>query len=310
MLKYSVIMVLKENDEDFHQYVQTLYEIFSARRETFEILIIANGVGRFLRKQLNKLNDTNDKIRAYSLNRRVSRAVCLQAGFKESSGEIIVVCGSYQQLATNSLIQMLDSMRDGVDIISPWRVNRVDSLINRFRSKMFNSLVRKVTNSNLHDLNCTVKIFRREVLENVELYGNMYRYIPILAEQKGFKTKEIRCAHYQERPAKTSSHALGEFTTRVIDIFTLYFNTRFSRKPLRFFSALGLIFLLTGLSMNIYIFAEKFFLGHSIGDRPMLLLAVLLMVLGVQAASVGLLGEIIAFTHGRHSKEYTVEKII
>jgi len=137
----------------------------------------------------------------------------------------------------------------------------------------------------------------------------MYRFLPIVAVRKGFKTKEVKCEHYQER-GKTGFYGFSEYVTRLIDIFTLYFNTRFTRKPLRFFSSIGLGFLLIGLLITSSIFAQKFFMGLPIGDRPILLLAIFFIVLGIQAASVGLLGEIIAFTQGRHKKEYTIEKEI
>ena len=137
----------------------------------------------------------------------------------------------------------------------------------------------------------------------------MYQFLPILAERKGFKTKEVKCVHVQQR-GKTGFSNLSLLIPRLIDIFTLYFNTRFKRKPLRFFSAIGLLFFVCGALVVSWVFAQKVFLGYPIGSRPILLLALLFMSLGIQAAGVGLLGEIIAFTHGRQNKEYTIERII
>ena len=308
-MKYSVIVLLEESSEDFSWFIQTLYEIFSSKHKPFEILIVANGTEGFLKNELKNLKDCNDKLKAFTLNKKTPQSVCLKTGFKETKGEIIVVCGSYQQITRDSFIQLLDSLDNETDIISPWRQHRVDHSLNQFQSKMFNALVRKITKSNLHDLSCTVKIFRREVLEDTDLYGNMYRFLPILAEQKGYRHKEVKCEHYQER-GKTGFYSLSEYFTRIIDILTLYFNTRFTRKPLRFFSAMGAIFLAFGFLITCYVFAQKIFMNYPIGGRPVLLLAILFMVLGVQAASVGLLGEIIAFTHGRQREEYTIEKKI
>lgn len=308
-MKYSVIILLEEKSEDFAQYIQTLHGIFSSKQELFEILIIANGLEGFLRNQLKSLGDLNHSLRAFALNKRTPQAVCLQTAFKESTGEIVVVCGSYQQVTKESFTLLLDSLDEKTDIVSPWRQKRVDPLFNRLQSKLFNILVRIIIKSDLHDLSCTVKIFRREVLEETELYGNMYRFLPILSEQKGFKYKEFKCDHFQER-GKTGFYSLSDYVVRMIDIFTLYFNTRFSRKPLRFFSALGASFLMIGLLITFYIFIQKIFMGYSIGDRSLLILAILILVLGVQTASVGLLGEIIVFTHGRHRKAYTIEKEI
>jgi hypothetical protein len=310
-MKYSIIVLLEL--EEMHkgsvQFIQNLYELFSSRQEPFEILIIANGIGEFLKNELTALLIRHDIVKAIEFNTKTTQAVCLKAALKESSGQIVVVCGSYQQITNDSLLKLLDSIDSETDIVTPWRQHRVDSALNQIQSKLFNALVRKLTASSYHDTSCTVKVFRREVLEDVEIYGNMYRFLPILADQRGFKTKEIKCEHYQQH-GKSTFYGLTHYINIFIDILTLYFNTWFTRKPLRFFSAIGLIFLLVGLLITAYIFVERFLMNHPIGDRPFLLLAILFMVLGVQTASVGFLGEIIAFTHGRQRQEYTIEKII
>ncbi|MBW2166262.1 MAG: glycosyltransferase [Deltaproteobacteria bacterium] len=308
-MKYSIIVLLEDPHADFSQFVKNLHDVFATRGDSFEILIMANGTGGFLRNQLTKLQGFNHAIKAFEFNTKTTQAVCLQAGLKESSGETIVACGSYQQITNDSFNQLLDALDEGADIISPWRQGRVDPGFNQFQSKIFNTFVRRLLKTNLHDLSCTVKIFRKEVLEDTNIYGNMYRFLPIVAAQKGFKTKEIKCQHFQER-GETGFYALSDYVTRLIDIFTIFFNTRFIKKPLRFFSSVGLGSLLIGLFITFYVFVEKFFMGHPVGDRPALLLAIFFIVLGVQAASVGLLGEIITFTQGRHKKEYTIEKKI
>lgn len=310
MMKYSVIIMLEEKHEDFAIFVQNIYDLFSGKSEPFEIVIVANGTGGFLRTQMDHLQDCHSHLKALELNSHVPQAVCLKAGFKESSGEIIVVCGSYQQITNKSFRQLLDSFDSETDIINPWRKSRVDSRFKQLRSAIFNAMVQIFVKSDLHDLNCTVKVFRREILEEIQLYGNMYRYLPIIADQKGYKTKEVACRHYEERGGRSGISNIPEYFTRIIDVITLYFNTRFTKKPLRFFSGIGLIFIVIGVLIAAYVFIEKIFLGTPIGERSILLLGILFIVIGVQAASVGLLGEIIVFTRGRHEKEYTVEKII
>ncbi|MCG2777042.1 MAG: glycosyltransferase [Desulfobacterales bacterium] len=312
-MKYSIIVLLER--EEIHkgsvQFIRDLHDLFLNRQEPFEILIIANGLGPFLRHELDELLVRNNRIKAIQFDTKTTQAVCLKTAIGGSNGKIIVVCGSYQQIPDDSLIKFLDSLDSETDIVAPWRQHRVDTPFNQLESKLFNALVRTLTATDFHDLSCTVKIFRREVVEETDIYGNMYRFLPILAERRGFKVKEIKCEHYQQFGiGKSGFYSLSHYFTTFIDILTLYFNTRFSRKPLRFFSAIGLIFLLAGLIITAYVFAEKFLMGYPVGGRPLLLLAILFMVLGVQAASVGLLGEIIAFTHGRNKKEYTIEKTI
>ena len=309
-MKYSAIIMLEEQHENFAEFVQNLHDLLSRKNEPFEIVIVANGTGGFLRNQMDYLTGCHDTLKAFELKTHVPQAVCLKAGFKESSGEIILACGSYQQITNDSFSRMLDSFDSDTDIINPWRKFRVDSRFKQFRSAVYNATVRRIIKSDLHDLNCTVKVFRRKVLDEVQLYGNMYRYMPIIAAQKGYKTKEIECQHYEERGGRSGISNLPEYLQRMIDIMTLYFNTRFTKKPLRFFSTIGLGFLVAGLLIIAYVFIQKIFLGTPMGDRPIILLAIFFMVLGVQTSSVGLLGEIIVFTHGRKKKEYTIEKII
>ena len=136
----------------------------------------------------------------------------------------------------------------------------------------------------------------------------MYRFLPIVAAQKGFKTKEVKCEHYQER-GKTGFYTPSDYVTRLIDIFTLFFITRFIKKPLRFFSSIGLGFLTIGLLLTGFLFIQRFFMNLPIGDRPALFLAILLMLVGVLVSSVGLLGEIIVFSHGRQKKDYTIYRL-
>ena len=309
-IKYSVIFLLEEPHRDFPQFVKNMHAILSARDESFEMLIMANGTGRFLRIALESLKSSGFRLKAYEFYVKTTQAACLLSGIKESQGEVIVVCGSYQQIANESFNYLLETIDDETDIISPWRYHRVDSRFRQLRSYVFNALVRLITKSNLHDLNCTVKVTRREVLEDIKLYGNMYRYLPILAVQKGFKTKEVRCDHYQEFGGKKGLSNLKEYLTRAVDMLTIYFNIRFIRKPLRFFSAIGLTFLLIGIFLGGFIFIERITMGALAGNRPLLLLSIFLIVMGVQIAGVGLLGEIVVFTRGRSKKDYTIEKVI
>jgi hypothetical protein len=308
-LTYSALVLIEEEAPDFAEYVRSLYEAFEETGKPFEIVLIGNGTEGFLKNTLHKMQPLNSKLKGFALDKKASQAVCLKAALKETSGDVIVVCGSYQQLSRGSFLSLLEGLDESADIICPWRRRRVDRFFDQIQSRAFNWLVRKAAGSRLNDLSCTVRVFRRRVLDETPLYGRMYRFLPILAQQRGFKTKEVQCDHVEER-GKGGFYSISEYAERLIDIVTLYFSNRFSRKPLRFFSAIGMAFLAAGLIMSGYAFAERFLFGHLIGDRPILLLGILFMVLGVQAASVGLLAEIIAFTHGRRTPEYTVEKIL
>lgn len=303
--KCSAIVLLEEQIHGFARYIQMLDSMLHARGEAYEIIIMGNGKEGLLRHELKSIK-VRGRLKIFALIKKTPQAVCLSAAFKESAGEIIMVCGSYQQLSRDSFGILLDAFDEQVDIVSPWRQGRVDPPFNQFQSKVFNLITKKITGSSLHDLSCTVKVIRRGVLEEVKLYGNMFRFLPVIAAKKGFRVKEVKCAHFQEH-GKTGLYSTADYLSRIIDIFTLYFNTHFSRKPLRFFSVVGAVFLALGFAATLYVCLQRLFLDYPVGGRPVLLLALLFMVLGIQAASVGLLGEIIAFTHGRMTREYNIE---
>ena len=271
--------------------------------------MVANGTGNFFRMQLPRLQRFNGRIRAFEFGSRTTQAVCLKAILKEIRGEVILICGTYQQLTDASIIEIVDAMDPNVDVISPWRRKRVDPSFNQLQSTIFNWLVRRLINTNLHDFSCTVKVVRRTVLQETDLYGNMFRFLPVLAAAKGFRVKEIPVEHLQER-GRTGFYSLSDYVARLVDIFTLFFNTSFSRKPLRFFSGIGLCFVLGGILGVLVLSLQRFVFNIPVGNRSVLIISLLITILGVLISSAGLLGEIIAFTNGRHKKEYNIEKIL
>ena len=306
-MKYSIIVLLEEEHQDFPKFIKNLNALFSKRRDPWEILIIANGRGRFLRHILKELPIEESRLKAFEFTTKTTQAVCINAALNDVNGDVLVVCGSYQQITEDSFFKLLDGLNKQIDIIVPWRQNRVDTAFKQFQSRAFNYLVRRLTRSDLHDVSCSVTVFRRKVLQETDIYGNMYRFLPILARRKGFKTKEVECDHYQER-GKTGFYSLSEYINRFIDIFTLYFTSRFTKKPFRFFSSIGVVFISGGLIITMSLFVQRFFMDTRIGDRLSLFLSLLLMILGILVWSVGLLGEIIAFANGRHKREYTIER--
>jgi hypothetical protein len=305
----SVILLLEECYKDQSDYISAVDRIFAGIGVPYEILVIANGTGNFFRSRISDLKEISHRLRAYEFSKRTSQAVCLKAILKKVKGNTLVICGSYQQLTDDSIRKVVEALGYSCDVISPWRQNRVDPRLNRFQSRVFNGLMRWFVGADLHDFSCTMKVARKAVLEETEIYGNMFRFLPVLASDRGFRVKEIPVEHLQER-GKTGIYGLSDYVTRLIDIFTLFFNTRFTRKPMRFFSAIGLGFMLLGSLSLLVLFIERFFFGILMGNRPFLFLSLLLTILGVLVSSAGLLGEIIAFTNGRQKKEYTIEKTI
>lgn len=308
-ITYSIIVLLEDAEDDFLQFISNLDQVFTKRSESFEILIMANGTEGFLRGQLELLQPLSGGLKVFAFNKKIPQAVCLKAGLNESTGQKIMVCGSYQQITTGSFYDILDGLKEGIDVVTPCRLNRVDPSFNQVQSKIFNRLAKIATGSEINDLSCTVKLFRKEVIENIDIYGNMYRFLPMLAERKGYRNREVMCEHYQER-GRTGFYSFSEYLSRLVDIFTVFFTMRFAWRPLRFFSAVGSVFVLGGLGILGYVLLEKFLLGVPIGQRSEILLGLLLAMLGIQAAGIGLLGEIAIFTYGRSKPQFEIEKVL
>ncbi len=200
-------------------------------------------------------------------------------------------------------------MTEDVDLVIPCRKRRKDPSLNRFHSQLLNKVIRRVFGIEMNDIGCNVKLMRREVLAGLELYGNMYRYLPILAFQKGFKIKEIECDQV-DKVRKTSFYSWRTYLDRFIEILNLFFSTNFLKKPLRFFNLIGAGFIIAGALALLCVGLQKVILGVPLGARPLLMIGMIFLVGGAQIASFGLLAEIISFVNGRAQREYTIEKII
>jgi hypothetical protein len=308
-MKYSVIFLIEEESEDFCRLFDIICKLFKDKNKESEIIIVANATENIVKSQLICLKDHLEEIKLIAFQRKVSQSLCMKVALSESSGEKILTLGPFQELSTESYEKLINSMTDEVDLVVAYRKFRKDPLINRFHSKFINKVVKMLLGVPLNDIGCNVKFMRREVLEALDLYGNMYRYFPVLAIRKGFKIREIECDQvYKIR--KTRFYSLKLYLDRLTEILNLFFSTNFSKKPLRFFNIVGSTFMVLGVMALIYAGIQKLILNIPIGDRPLLIVAMISLVAGAQLASFGLLGEIISFVHGRFRKEYTIEKII
>ena len=304
----SVIVLLGRHIAESERYLRNLYEIAAGQAERAELVVVINNDGENAKQYAAAFIDAIE-MKFVILDKKASVSDCFRAGFEETSGENILVCGAYQQLTLESYRNIIQQMNDDVDVVVPYRENRVDLRINQFQSNLFNRVLNAISSSNLKDISCNVKYFRRAVLEDISVYGNMFRYLAVIASRYGFKTLEISCKHHEER-GKKGMYDLRTYVARLVDLFTLFFNIHYARKPLRFFSAIGAILFILGVAVVTLVFLDKIFLGHPIGDRPILIIAMLLMVVGAQSGSAGLLGEMIIFSLGRKETDYRIEKII
>ena len=308
-IEITVIVLLDKWYTDSGEHLETLFNIFIETNRSFEIVVICLGTTYELLNDNIARKPFFSKLKIISMNSKTPQSISAKAALKESKGAVILTSGAYQQISAESYIKLLNHLDEETDMISPHRQNRVDPSINQFQSWLFNQIVKKVTHSSLNDLSCTVRVFKRYVLENIDLYGNMFRFMPVVAAKRGFTVKEVKCEHFKEY-GKTGLYRISEYINRIIDILSLFFIMGYTKKPLRFFSSIGAFLFSIGSLTGAVVILQKLLWGVPLGDRKLLLVSIIFASLGIQAFSVGLLGEIVAFANGRNKKEYIINKLL
>ncbi len=198
---------------------------------------------------------------------------------------------------------MIDQLEEGYDLVSGWKQRRQDPITKTLPSKLFNWVTGRVSGLRLHDFNCGLKVYRREVVETIPVYGDLHRYLPVLAHWSGFRVTERPVQHHP-RKYGTSKFGIGRFTHGLFDLLTVYFVSNYTRRPLHLFGSFGLLSFGIGFGFAMYL-TWLWITGVGIGTRPLLQLSVLLMVLGIQLTSIGLIAEMIAHS-ARRTEDYAV----
>jgi glycosyltransferase involved in cell wall biosynthesis len=249
------------------------------------------------------------RVRILSFQQSFGDSVCLTAAFEQSRGKVIVTAPQYVQIDPHEITSLFRALDAGADFVTPLRQPRIDPWLNQWQSKSFNWLMRRSVDMQFHDLNCTFRAMKRAVLEEIVLYGDMYRFLPVIAHRQGFRVVEVPVRHIQEWGG-AHIFGLGVYARRALDVLGMLFLAKFTLKPLRFFGVIGGIFLGLGLLLAGSITLIWLLHGGGLWNRPTFQLGMLLFVLGVQVIGVGLVGEIIIFTQARNLREYRIERIV
>jgi glycosyltransferase involved in cell wall biosynthesis len=302
----SMVIPLYNEQDSVETLYHELKQTLDSLDRHYEIIFVNDGSTDGSTEVLQRLCEMDPVVTALHLRRNFGKAAALAEGFKEVKGEIIFTLDADLQDDPKEIPNFLAKLSEGYDLVSGWKYRRLDPLSKTMPSKLFNALVSRTTGVKLHDFNCGFKAYRREVLDHVELYGELHRYIPALAFSNGFKVAEIKVNHRSRQFGK-SKYGMGRFVRGLLDLLTVLFITRYTKKPLHLFGSLGLSLLFMGFAINAYL-AVMWLTGMAIGRRPLLMLGVLLMILGVQFISHGLLAEMIA--HHNKSKKSLVSKRI
>jgi len=303
----SVVVPVLDESETVSELAHRVGEILDGLGRTFEIVFVDDGSTDGTSDRIRVSHGDDSRIKLVRLRRNFGKAAALCAGFDASSGQLLITMDGDLQDDPNEIPRFLEKLEnEGLDLVSGWKRRRKDPASKRLPSRLFNWVTRKFAQVDLHDFNCGYKIYRREVLEEIALYGELHRYIPVLASRKGFSVGEIEVEHHP-REHGSSKYGWDRFYKGLIDLITVLFITKYTRRPLHLFGVIGLGALGAGLVINAYL-AYIWTRGASLSDRPLLLLGILLMLLGIQVLTTGLVGEMITFKNFHRSDTYSVRE--
>jgi len=305
----SVVVYVDRHLENASQMYAYVANLLIADKRSFEFIFMDDGNGPGVHAAIEALHDFARNVKVIRLPRFYGMSVAMMVGFRAARGTLILTLGSFLQVEPAEISKLFSKINEGYDFVNGWRVDRIDSPLNSLQTNLYNWLVRKVSLIDLHDTNCTLKVFKRSAVPDLPVYGDNYRFLPVLAARQGFRVTEVQVKQRREIN-QHGVYGIGIYVRRGLDLLTLLFMGRFVEKPLRFFGAAGSAMLAFGLVINFYLMYVKYIGGEPISQRPLLILGTLLMVLGVQSASIGLIGELILFTHSSSIKSYQVEKVL
>ncbi len=269
-----------------------LKKIPNVTENNYEIIFVDDGSTDNSFEVIKTIKRRNPRVRGYRFRRNYGKSAALTVGFSRARGNLIGTMDADLQDDPASFRNMIDKINEGYDLVSGWKKKRKDPLGKTLPSKFFNLVTSIVSGIRLHDFNCGIKVYRREVVKSLHIYGEIYRYIPALAKWEGFRVTEIPVVHHSRRYGK-SKYGVTRLIKGFLDLITVVFTTRYLRRPLHFFGTLGAAFALIGFAIDLYLTIEWFLGNTYLTNRPLALFGIALIIVGVQLISMGLIGEMI-----------------
>jgi hypothetical protein len=305
----SVLVAVADRCGDLAEVYRAHAAVLERLGRSFEFIFVLEPGFEREGEALSQLASEGAPLRVIRMPRHFGESTALVVGFEAARGDVILTLPPWLQTEPDAAAAVLARLDAGGDLVVGRRWPRTDSWVNRVQNRIFHAITRRTSGVDLHDLSCGVRAMRKAVTREVRPYGDLHRFLPLLAAQRGFEVAEVDVTqHPSDRRARIRRP--GVYLRRLLDIVTLAFLLKFIRKPLRFFGLVGAGLFGAGLLVCLALALEKLVAGAPLADRPMLILGVLLMVLGVQVGSIGLLGEIIIFTHSRRMRDFTIREVL
>lgn len=296
-IKISIVIPLYNEEESIPSLYTALDAAIANYGQPAEVIIVDDGSKDRSFSLLRDIAEKDARFTVIRLRRNFGQTAAFSAGFHRARGEVVITMDADLQNDPMDIPLLMAKIDEGYDIVSGWRKNRQDRYLDRkLPSMLANRLISNVTDVRLHDYGCSLKAYRREVLTHVHLYGELHRFIPALANRVGGTVTEVPVNH-RARKFGSSKYGISRTVRVLLDLITVWFLGSYATRPIHVFGTLGLGSAFAGILVGLYLSFVKVFLGHDIGGRPLLLLAVLLVVIGVQLVTMGLIGEMVTRTY-------------
>ena len=298
-LALSIVAPVYNEEPNIEPFYQEITAALDGVVDDYEIVLVDDGSTDNGYEIMKTLHKADPRVVVVRFRRNFGQSAAFAAGFDYARGETIVTLDADLQNDPADIPMLLDKLDEGYDVVTGWRKNRRDNIIRKIPSMLANRLIARTTGVKLHDTGCSLRAYRREVVENIHLYGQMHRFIPALASWVGITLVEMPVNHRPrtQGDAKYGRFGLGRAFRVILDLLTVYFMLGFMGRPMHLFGGVGLVSGALGGLIGLYLSSLKLIYGYKIGDRPMLLLAILLVMIGVQFLAMGLLGELIVRTY-------------
>jgi glycosyltransferase involved in cell wall biosynthesis len=312
----SVVIPVFNEEESIRELSEWIVRVCNSNSYAYEIILVDDGSSDSSWKQICILGKENKNIRGVRFRRNYGKAAALYTGFAEASGDVVITMDSDLQDSPDEIPGLIKMIReDKYDLVSGWKKKRYDPFIKRITSKFYNGTARFASGIKLHDFNCGLKAYRLEVVKSIEIYGEMHRYIPMLAREAGFRKIGEKVVEHRARKYGVTKYGIDRFVKGYLDLLTIGFITRFGKSPMHLFGSLGTLMFMIGFVMTIYLGSKKLFYIHNhlraplVTDSPYFYIALTVMIIGSFLFLTGFLGELINRNSSERNNYLIREKI-
>lgn len=303
----SIVIPLYNEVESLPELYHQIINVVRENKYNYEIIFVDDGSDDGSLDVIKKIRKGDKNVKFISFRRNYGKSAALAVGFEHAKGDIIITMDADLQDDPREIPNLLKKLNEGFDLVSGWKKKRYDPISKTIPSRIFNFVVSTLTGIKIHDFNCGLKAYRKEVTQDIKVYGELHRYLPVLAHWAGYKIGEVVVQHHPRKYGKTKFGA-SRFIKGFLDLLTVMFTTRYFKRPLHLFGSVGIFIFALGFGITFYLSLLKLIENITLSNRPLFILGVMLTIVGIQFISIGLLGEMMTRAY-QHLETYSIKEI-